>query len=96
MYLSICSFIVLFWPFVGAEQGKMRLLLLRYLSWEACAKQESRGLGLFMRSLVGMDREAAKLAFGQFLAGAACPASYIPSHEHFSWQAPQIGIVFAP
>ena len=28
------------------------------------AKAESQGLGLFVRSLVGMDREAAKEAFG--------------------------------
>src|SRR5262245_154122 len=31
MYLSICFFIVLSWPFVGAEQGKMKLLLLKYI-----------------------------------------------------------------
>src|SRR5262245_65003174 len=31
MYLSICFFIALSWPFVGAEQGKMKLLLFRYI-----------------------------------------------------------------
>jgi hypothetical protein len=31
MYLSICFFIVLPWSFVGAEQGKMKLLWLRYI-----------------------------------------------------------------
>lgn len=31
------------------------------------AKVESQGLGLFVRSLVGMDREAAKDALGSFL-----------------------------
>jgi type I restriction enzyme R subunit len=31
------------------------------------AKSESQGLGLFVRSLVGMDREAAKQALGRFL-----------------------------
>src|SRR5262245_53952110 len=31
MYLSICFFIALSWPFVGAEQRKMKLLLLRYI-----------------------------------------------------------------
>jgi type I restriction enzyme R subunit len=41
------------------------------------AKQESSGLGLFIRSLVGMDREAAKQAFGQFLAGKAQSANQI-------------------
>lgn len=33
------------------------------------AKAESEGLGLFVRSLVGMDRGAAKEALGGFLAG---------------------------
>ena len=41
------------------------------------AKQESRGLGLFIRSLVGMDREAAKQAFGQFLSGKVQSANQI-------------------
>jgi type I restriction enzyme R subunit len=33
------------------------------------AKVESHGLGLFVRSMVGMDREAAKQALAGFLAG---------------------------
>jgi type I restriction enzyme, R subunit len=33
------------------------------------AKTESGGLGLFVRSLVGLDREAAKSAFADFLTG---------------------------
>ena len=33
------------------------------------AKTKSKGLGLFVRSLVGMDRQAAKHALGAFLAG---------------------------
>ncbi|PZV15677.1 MAG: restriction endonuclease subunit R [Pseudanabaena sp.] len=32
------------------------------------AKQESHGLGLFVRSLIGLDREVAKQEFGKFLA----------------------------
>jgi type I restriction enzyme R subunit len=35
------------------------------------AKAESHGLGLFVRSLVGLDREAAKTALTGFLAGKA-------------------------
>jgi type I restriction enzyme R subunit len=35
----------------------------------ARAKAESQCLGLFIRSLVGLDQEAAKQAFGEFLAG---------------------------
>ncbi len=41
------------------------------------AKAESRGLGLFVRSLVGMDREAAKLALAGFLAGKNLSANQI-------------------
>lgn len=41
------------------------------------AKTESRGLGLFVRSLVGLDREAAKQAFARFLDDKALNASQI-------------------
>ncbi len=40
-------------------------------------KEESHGLGLFVRSLVGLDREAAKQAFAEFLAGKALGANQI-------------------
>lgn len=33
------------------------------------ARRESQGLGLFVRSLVGLDREAATEAFSEFLTG---------------------------
>ncbi len=41
------------------------------------AREESCGLGLFIRTLVGMDREAAKQAFGLFLSGQAQSANQI-------------------
>jgi len=41
------------------------------------AKQESEGLGLFVRSLVGLDREAAKHALNRFTAGKTLSASQI-------------------
>jgi type I restriction enzyme R subunit len=41
------------------------------------AIKESRGLGLFIRSLVGLDREAAKRAFGELLAGGTATANQI-------------------
>jgi type I restriction enzyme R subunit len=41
------------------------------------AKAESKGLGLFVRSLVGMDREAAKQALAAFLTGKALSANQI-------------------
>ena len=41
------------------------------------AKAESQGLGLFVRSLVGMDREAAKQALAGFLANKTLSANQI-------------------
>jgi type I restriction enzyme R subunit len=41
------------------------------------AKAECHGLGLFVRSLVGLDRAAAKEAFAGFLAGKALTANQI-------------------
>ena len=41
------------------------------------AKEENRGLGLYVRSLIGLDREAAKRAFGGFLTGKALGANQI-------------------
>lgn len=41
------------------------------------AAEESHGLGLFVRSLVGMDRSAAKEALGEFLTGKSLRANQI-------------------
>lgn len=41
------------------------------------AKQESHGLGLFVRSLIGLDRAAAKAAFAEFLQGSTLNATQI-------------------
>src|SRR5262249_48087511 len=41
------------------------------------AKEESSGLGLFIRSLVGLDRGAAKKAFAQFLSGETATANQV-------------------
>jgi type I restriction enzyme, R subunit len=43
----------------------------------ARAKLDSQGLGLFVRSLVGLDREAAKEAFAGFLSGKTLRANQI-------------------
>ncbi len=43
----------------------------------AKAKTESNGLGLFVRSLVGLDREAAKQALAGFMAGKTLGANQI-------------------
>ena len=41
------------------------------------AKEVNDGLGLFVRSLIGLDREAAKKALGGFLAGQTLRANQI-------------------
>lgn len=41
------------------------------------AKEQSNGLGFFIRSLVGLDHETAKQAFSQFISGTAVLASQI-------------------
>ena len=41
------------------------------------AKKESQGLGIFIRSLVGLDREAAKQAFGTFITEVTASANQI-------------------
>ncbi len=41
------------------------------------AKAEADGLGIFVRSLVGLDREAAKQAFGRFLVGTTATANQV-------------------
>ncbi len=43
----------------------------------AQAREEAHGLGLFIRSLVGLDRQAAMEAFGDFLAGTELSANQI-------------------
>jgi type I restriction enzyme R subunit len=43
----------------------------------ARAKEENNGLGVFIRSLVGLDREAAKEAFSAFLSGGTASANQI-------------------
>ncbi len=44
---------------------------------EARDGQRRYGLGLFVRSLVGLDREAAKAALGVFMSGKTLPANQI-------------------
>lgn len=41
------------------------------------ATEQSHGLGIFIRSLVGLDRETAKQAFSQFVIGTTVTASQL-------------------
>ena len=68
-------------PLTAADLAEMERMLLesgvgnRELLERA--KIQSQGLGLFVRSLVGMDREAAKRAFAGFLSGKTFNANQI-------------------
>ena len=58
----------------GADaRGEWRRRVVRHRASEG----NSEGLGLFVRSLVGLDREAAKGALGGFLAGKTLSANQI-------------------
>lgn len=68
-------------PLTALDLGELERILLEsgistpeHLEY---AKQTSQGLGLFIRSLVGLDREAAKQALGKFSSGFAASADQI-------------------
>ena len=68
-------------PLGATDLGELERMLLEAGVGTAAdlsrAKAEASGLGLFIRSLIGMDREAAKAAFGQFLTGKVPSANQI-------------------
>jgi type I restriction enzyme R subunit len=57
------------------------------------AKDESGGLGLFIRSLVGLDREAAKQALGRFTSGKSATANQIEFVDLIINQLTQNGVM---
>jgi type I restriction enzyme, R subunit len=57
------------------------------------AKQESQSLGIFIRSLVGLDREAAKQAFSDFISGTTAPPDQIEFIDHIVQELTQNGIM---
>jgi type I restriction enzyme R subunit len=61
----------------------------------ARAKAESHGLGLFVRSLIGMDREAAKQALAVFLSGKTLSANQIEFVNLIIDQLTEHGVVDA-
>ena len=66
-------------PLTKTDLTDLEKMLLKVGSSEFVerAKQEEAGLGIFIRSLIGLDREAAKAAFSSFLADRAATASQI-------------------
>jgi type I restriction enzyme R subunit len=57
------------------------------------AKQESGGLGLFIRSLIGLDREAAKQALGRFITETTTSANQIEFVNLIVEQLTQNGVM---
>ena len=66
-------------PLTKTDLSELERMLLEAGSAEFVerAKQEEQGLGIFIRSLVGLDREAAKEAFAAFLSDKSASASQI-------------------
>ncbi len=59
------------------ELGKMLLQAGGSTELIQQATEQSHGLGIFIRSLVGLDRETAKQAFSQFVVGTTATASQL-------------------
>jgi type I restriction enzyme R subunit len=57
------------------------------------AKASAEGLGLFVRSLVGLDRTAAKQAFSAFMAGRALTANQIEFIDMIVEQLTESGVM---
>jgi type I restriction enzyme R subunit len=66
-------------PLTRADLSELERMLLKSGNAEDVerAKEESHGLGFFVRSLVGLDREAAKAALGEFLNDKTLAANQI-------------------
>ncbi len=57
------------------------------------AKEQSHGLGLFIRALVGLDREAARQAFNEFLTGTKATADQIEFIDLIVQELTQNGVM---
>ena len=68
-------------PLTSSDLTELELMLASNSVGDPAAVQkateDSQGLGLFVRSLVGLDRGAAKEAFAEFLAGKTLAANQI-------------------
>jgi type I restriction enzyme R subunit len=67
-------------PLTATDLAELEKMLLQAGGSKALideAKEQSQGLGLFIRSLVGLDREAAMQAFSEFLQGGTASPDQI-------------------
>ena len=68
------------YPFTAADLVELQRMMVEAGGTNALieeAKEKSQGLGLFIRSLVGLDREAAMQAFSEFLKGSTATPDQI-------------------
>jgi type I restriction enzyme R subunit len=81
-----------------AHDESRRMLHLRARGFAPLAIEQAKavsGLGLFVRSLVGMDRAAAKEAFAGFIAGKALTANQIELVDMIVEQLTENGVMDA-
>lgn len=67
-------------PLTASDLGELERMLVQAGGSPEVIKlatEQSHGLGIFIRSLVGLDRETAKQAFSQFVAGTTATASQL-------------------
>jgi type I restriction enzyme R subunit len=66
-------------PLTPTDLGELERMLLEAAgnALEHVAKAREQGLGLFVRSLVGLERDAAKQAFADFISGRTLTANQI-------------------
>jgi len=83
-------------PLTGVDLEELEMMLLQAggnAALIAEAKEKSHGLGLFVRSLVGLDREAAMQAFSEFLQGGTATANQIEFINLIVEELTQTGIM---
>jgi type I restriction enzyme R subunit len=57
------------------------------------AREQNHGLGIFIRSLVGLDREAATQAFSEFISGTTATPNQIEFINHIVQELIQNGVM---
>lgn len=83
-------------PLTPADLIELEKMLVEAGGTEALineAKEQSHGLGMFIRSLVGLDREAAMQAFSEFLQGSPATPNQIEFVNLIVHELTQAGVM---
>lgn len=83
-------------PLTATDLGELEQMLEQAGGSKAqihALAEQSHGLGLFIRSLVGMDREAAMAAFSQFISGSTATADQIEFINQIVEELTQSGVM---